>query len=42
VPVRFSLKAPADIADHLVPGLSATVEVDTAAAPSAPSAARAP
>jgi membrane fusion protein (multidrug efflux system) len=29
VPVRFSLKAPADVADHLLPGLSATVEVDT-------------
>ncbi len=42
VPVRFSVKAPADIADHLLPGLSATVEVDTAATPSGPSAARAP
>ncbi len=40
VPVRFSLAAPGDIADHLVPGLSATVEVDTTQAP-APSAARA-
>jgi membrane fusion protein (multidrug efflux system) len=40
VPVRFSLKAPADVADHLLPGLSATVEVDTSQAP-APSAARA-
>jgi membrane fusion protein (multidrug efflux system) len=40
VPVRFSLTAPADVADHLVPGLSATVEVDTTQAP-APSAARA-
>ncbi len=40
VPVRFALQAPADIADHLLPGLSATVEVDTtqAAAPDAPRA----
>ncbi len=33
VPVRFSLSAPADVADHLLPGLSATVEVDTAKVP---------
>jgi membrane fusion protein (multidrug efflux system) len=33
VPVRFSLQAPADVADHLLPGLSATVDVDTAQAP---------
>jgi membrane fusion protein (multidrug efflux system) len=33
VPVRFSLQAPADIADHLLPGLSATVEVDTTRLP---------
>jgi membrane fusion protein (multidrug efflux system) len=29
VPVRFSLQAPPEIADHLLPGLSATVQVDT-------------
>jgi len=33
VPVRFALEAPADIADHLLPGLSATVEVDTSKSP---------
>jgi membrane fusion protein (multidrug efflux system) len=36
VPVRFSLQAPAEVADHLLPGLSASVEVDTSQAPSAP------
>jgi membrane fusion protein (multidrug efflux system) len=32
VPVRLHISAPADIADHLLPGLSATVAIDTAAA----------
>jgi membrane fusion protein (multidrug efflux system) len=29
VPVRFSLEAPPEVADRLLPGLSATVQVDT-------------
>jgi membrane fusion protein (multidrug efflux system) len=33
VPVRLHISAPADIADHLLPGLSATVAIDTAPAP---------
>jgi membrane fusion protein (multidrug efflux system) len=33
VPVRLRLEAPADLRDHLLPGLSATVKVDTAATP---------
>jgi membrane fusion protein (multidrug efflux system) len=33
VPVRLRLEAPADLRDHLLPGLSATVKVDTSAAP---------
>jgi membrane fusion protein (multidrug efflux system) len=36
VPVRFSLNAPAEVADHLLPGLSATVDVDTTKSPSGP------
>jgi membrane fusion protein (multidrug efflux system) len=36
VPVRFSLNAPAEVADHLLPGLSATVDVDTTKSPSDP------
>ncbi len=40
VPVRFALQAPAAVADHLLPGLSATVEVDTTKRP-APNASRA-
>ncbi len=33
VPVRFRLKAAPDLRDHLLPGLSATVSVDTTRAP---------
>jgi membrane fusion protein (multidrug efflux system) len=33
VPVRLRLEAPAELRDHLLPGLSATVKVDTSAAP---------
>jgi membrane fusion protein (multidrug efflux system) len=33
VPVRLRISAPAEIRDHLLPGLSATVSIDTAAAP---------
>ncbi len=33
IPVRFRLKPPQDVTDHLLPGLSATVSVDTTKAP---------
>ena len=33
VPVRFRLEPPAEVRDHLLPGLSATVKVDTNKAP---------
>ena len=33
VPVRLTLKAPADIRDHLIPGLSVSVSVDTTTSP---------
>ena len=42
VPVRFSLQAPADVADHLLPGLSATVEVDTLQGSPGPSPSSSP
>ena len=35
VPVRLKLEAPADVRDHLIPGLSATVRIDTSRAPDA-------
>jgi membrane fusion protein (multidrug efflux system) len=35
VPVRIRLQAPAALRDHLLPGLSATISVDTTAAPGA-------
>jgi membrane fusion protein (multidrug efflux system) len=35
VPVRFRLLAPADVRDHLIPGLSATVQIDTSRRPDA-------
>ncbi len=38
VPVRFSLSAPADVADHLLPGLSAAVAVDTTQVPASSAA----
>jgi membrane fusion protein (multidrug efflux system) len=33
VPVRLHVNAPAEVRDHLLPGLSATVSIDTLAAP---------
>ncbi|MHB8284636.1 MAG: HlyD family secretion protein [Caulobacteraceae bacterium] len=33
VPVRLHVSAPPEVRDHLLPGLSATVSIDTAAAP---------
>jgi membrane fusion protein (multidrug efflux system) len=35
VPVRIRLRAPAEVRDHLLPGLSATVSIDTTRAPAA-------
>jgi membrane fusion protein, multidrug efflux system len=35
VPVRLRLRPPADVRDHLLPGLSATVKIDTTKAPAA-------
>ena len=35
VPVRLKLLAPADVRDHLLPGLSATVRIDTSQPPDA-------
>jgi membrane fusion protein (multidrug efflux system) len=35
VPVRLKLDAPADVRDRLIPGLSATVRIDTSKAPDA-------
>ena len=33
VPVRFRLQVPASLRDHLLPGLSAMVKIDTTLAP---------